>query len=87
VDEAKLNVFKGLDSPVLPGARGQRLYLSGITDDQFEEHRRLLRNVTFADVQRVSNQYLGNSREMGFSTTIGPESTACPSHVKSEPLF
>ena len=69
MDEAKLNVFKGLDSPVLPGARGQRLYLSGITDDQFEEHRRLLRNVTFADVQRVSNHYLGNGR-------IGPESTA-----------
>lgn len=87
VDEAKLNVFKELDKPVLPGARGQRQYLSGISDAQFEDHRKLLRNVTYADIQRVSNQYLGNSQEKSFSTTIGPESTPCPSHVKSEPLF
>ena len=87
VDEAKLNVFKELDKPVLPGSRGMRLYLSGITDEQFEEHRRLLRNVTFADVQRVSEHYLGSSREMSFSTTMGPESTKCPSYVKVEPLF
>ena len=39
VDEAKLNVFKAVDKPILPGARGQRLFLSGITDDQFEQHR------------------------------------------------
>ena len=87
VDEAKLNVFKDLDKPVLAGARGQRLFLSGITDQQFEEHRNILRNVTYADVQRVSNQYLGNSREMAYSTTIGPESTKCPSNVKVEQLL
>ena len=39
VDEAKLNVFKAVDKPILPGARGQRLFLSGITDNQFEQHR------------------------------------------------
>ena len=39
VDEAKLNVFKAVDKPILPGARGQRLFLSGITDEQFEQHR------------------------------------------------
>lgn len=87
VDEAKLNVFKELDKPVLPGSRGQRLFLSGITDEQFEEHRRVLRNVTFADIQRVSEQYLSASRDLSYSTTIGPESTSCPSNVKVEPLF
>ena len=39
VDEAKLNVFRDLDKPVLPASRGQRLFLSGISDDQFEQHR------------------------------------------------
>ena len=77
MDEAKLSVFKGLDKPVLPGARGQRIFLSGITDEQFQEHRQRVRNVTFADVQRVAQEYLGNSREKAFSTTLGPE-TAQP---------
>lgn len=73
VDEAKLNVFKSLDKPVLPGARGQRLFLSGITDEQFEIHRQQLRQVTIADVQRVSQEYLGQSLEKSYNTTLGPE--------------
>ena len=73
VDEAKLSVFKALDKPILPGARGLRIFLSGITDEQFENHRRLIREVTFADIQRVSEKYLGQSRDNAFSTTLGPE--------------
>merc|ERR550525_2224253 len=53
IDEAKLNVFKALDQPVLPSARGQRLFLCGITDEQFENHRNMLRNVSIEDVKRA----------------------------------
>ena len=73
VEEAKLNVFKALDKPVLPSARGQRFFLSGITDEQFAQHRQQLRDVTYADVQRVSDKYLGQSRAQSYMTALGPE--------------
>ena len=58
------------------GAIGQRLFLSGITDDQFHEHRTQLRNVTIEDVKRVSEKYLGSSRENACTTALGPQASA-----------
>ena len=87
IDEAKLNVFKALDKPVLPSARGQRLFLSGITDEQFENHRNLLRNVSIEDVKRVSEQYLGSSREKAKETVLGPSSSANNSNFIVEELL
>lgn len=73
VDEAKLSVFQAVDSPVLPGARGLRLYLSGVTDDLFQEQRMRLKSTTRADLMRVADVYLKAEK---FSTTvIGPEAT------------
>ena len=73
VEEAKLNVFKAVDKPVLPSARGQRFFLSGITDEQFALHRQQLRDVTYGDLQRVSEQYFGQSRSQSFMSALGPE--------------
>ena len=64
------------ESPSLSGAIGQRLFLSGITDDQFHEHRTQLRNVTIEDVKRVSEKYLGKSRENACTTALGPQASA-----------
>jgi Zn-dependent M16 (insulinase) family peptidase len=87
VDEAKLNVFKAVDRPVLPGARGQRLFLAGITDDMFDEHRKQLRNVTSQDVLRVSDKYLSASRDKASVTVIGPESSALATSFPVEALL
>lgn len=76
IDEAKLGVFKAVDRPVLPGARGQRLFLSGITDEMFEQHRQRLRQVTREDLLRVSDKYLSSSSKAKSVTVIGPESSA-----------
>ncbi len=84
VDEAKLNIFKVLDKPALPGSRGQRLFLSGLTDEQVEQHRAQVRSVTYDDILRVSQKYLGRSVEKSFSTTLGPEpKNTCGHSVES----
>lgn len=55
---SKLGVFQSVDAPVVPADRGMRLFLSGITDEQFEEHRRRLKAVSVEDLRRVANTYL-----------------------------
>ncbi len=75
VDEAKLSVFKAIDRPVLPGDRGVRQFLSGVTDDMLAEHRERLREVTVEDVRRISEKYLGPWKGTT-ATVIGPESSA-----------
>jgi len=74
VEEAKLNVFKAVDKPVLPSSRGQRVFLSGISDEQFAIHRNQIRNVSFSDIMRVSNEYLSQSRSSACMTALGPNS-------------
>ena len=87
VEEAKLNVFKAVDKPALPSARGQRLFLSGISNEQFAEHRRQLRQVTFADVQRVSDKYLAPSRTNACMTSLGPQTELKNYDFKMEELL
>ena len=87
VEEAKLNVFKAVDKPVLPSARGQRLFLSGISDEQFAEHRRQLRQVTYADIQRVSDKYLAQSRVKACMTSLGPQTDFKSYDFKAEELL
>jgi len=55
---AKLGVFQAVDAPVVPADRGMRRFLSRISDEQFDEHRRLVKAVTVEDLRRVSEQYL-----------------------------
>ena len=76
VQEAKLGIFQAVDKPVLPGDRGLRGWLSGITDEMFQEHRSRIRGVEREDLLRVVNKYLhGDDKTMGISV-IGPETTA-----------
>ena len=87
VEEAKLSVFKAVDKPPLPSARGQRLFLSGISNEQFAEHRRQLRQVTSADVQRVSDKYLAQSRAKACMTSLGPQTEINSYDFKLEELL
>ena len=74
IQEAKLGIFQAVDKPTLPGDRGLRVWLSGINDDIFQEHRSRIKNVQREDLIRVTNEYLKDGT-VGLSV-IGPESTA-----------
>ena len=71
IKEAKLSVFKNLDSPTPPSSKGMRVFLSGISDEQLGVHRQQLINVTRDDLVRVSQEYLAKSPVHGV-TLIGP---------------
>ena len=78
IQEAKLGIFQAVDKPVLPGERGLRKWISGITDEMFQEHRQRIRNVEKDDLFRVTEEYLKkhqNANTRGISV-IGPEATA-----------
>ena len=76
IQEAKLGIFQAVDKPVMPGDRGLRGWISGITNEMFQQHRDRIRSVTRDDLIRVTAQYLNSEdRNIGISV-IGPESTA-----------
>ncbi|KAF2795615.1 mitochondrial presequence protease [Melanomma pulvis-pyrius CBS 109.77] len=58
LEEAKLSVFQGYDAPQGVSQEGNRLFLSGITDDMLQTRRERLLDVTADDVQRVADQFL-----------------------------
>ena len=59
VDEAKLSIFQKIDAPVSPGARGNALFLHGITNDMKQTRRELLLDVTRSDLVDAAGKYLG----------------------------
>lgn len=71
IKEAKLRVFQKIDSPVPPSGKGLRLFLSRITDQQWQNHRQQLIDVTRDDLMRVCNKYLADCNVYG-ATVIGP---------------
>jgi len=76
IQEAKLGIFQAVDKPIMPGDRGLRGWISGITNEMFQQHRDRIRSVTRDDLLRVTAQYLNSEdRNIGISV-IGPESTA-----------
>lgn len=76
VDEAKLNVFSEIDKPVAPGNRGLRLFLNGISDEQFQRHRQALLAVDRRDLLRAVQFYFNDRAEQRSCTTIlGPKCT------------
>merc|ERR1719219_2474028 len=70
VNEAILRVFQGVDSPVTPGYRGMREFLTGVTDQMFADHRLALKNVKVTDVKAVAEKYLVDPQVYG-KTMIG----------------
>nr|XP_018905366.1 PREDICTED: presequence protease, mitochondrial [Bemisia tabaci]XP_018905367.1 PREDICTED: presequence protease, mitochondrial [Bemisia tabaci] len=75
IDEAKLSVFQRIDEPIPPSNRGMRLFLHGITDEMFQQHRSHLLKVTRDDVIFVANKYLSKHEPTGkvARALIGPE--------------
>jgi len=75
VQEAKLGIFQAVDKPILPGERGLRGWVNGITDEMFQEHRKRIKAVNSEDLLRVTDKYLKNDEAAAISV-IGPDATA-----------
>lgn len=73
LEEAKLEVFQGLDSPVAPGSRGDLAY-SWLREDKTLEKRQAFRDRLFAltqqDVIAAINQYVRSKSASGSIVTL-----------------
>merc|ERR1719411_2066335 len=76
IDEAKLSVFSKADSPVSPGNRGMRLFLSGIDDSVRDAHREQLFAVNKDNLIDVTHRYLSKENRISAVTLLGPENTS-----------
>uniref|UniRef100_A0A0K2SWQ5 Presequence protease, mitochondrial n=1 Tax=Lepeophtheirus salmonis TaxID=72036 RepID=A0A0K2SWQ5_LEPSM len=74
VNESILGIFQKVDAPTTPGARGLRKFLSGITNEEFDNFRQSLKAVKVEDIKRVTDKYLMDSSLPSGVTIIGPES-------------
>lgn len=81
INEAKLSVFAQVDSPVPPGSKGMRQFLSGIDEAAFSNFRQQLLDVKRQDLVNVANKYLSSS--VSSVTILGP----CNSLTGNSPLW
>ncbi|XP_063985338.1 presequence protease, mitochondrial [Diachasmimorpha longicaudata] len=63
LDEAKLGVFQQIDAPVAPGSRGLLRFTHGITEDDVQRQRMLLRAASKEDVITVAEKYLAPGKD------------------------
>ena len=70
--------FKVSRHGLISGGRGLRLFLSGISNETFQEHRSRLRETTEADLKRVADKYLSQDLDGGrvSISVMGPEQAA-----------
>lgn len=81
IDEAKLGVFREVDVPISPSDQGMRIFLNGITNDIFDEHRRRILNVNREHLLEVASNYL-NENNASATVIIGPENKQTESWEK-----
>ncbi|XP_068604757.1 presequence protease, mitochondrial [Brachionichthys hirsutus] len=73
IDEAKLSVFSGVDSPVAPSDKGMRRFLSGVTHDMKQQHREGLFAVSHQSLVQAAERYLGAGQRTRGVAILGPE--------------
>lgn len=71
IDEAKLGVFQKVDAPIAPGSKGLRQFLSHVSDDMFDTHRRSILDTQKEDLVSVCKKYLKDNKFLG-TCLIGP---------------
>ncbi len=81
-----LSRLQKVDEPVLPGARGLREFLTGVTDEALLRHRRKVRAVSPGDVASVMHRYLGKDKVAGIAV-LGPEKETLDGGWKVEKLL
>ncbi len=72
IDEAKLGVFREVDAPKAPSEHGMRLFMNGIDDRTFAEHRLRILEITRDDLLRAGTKYLYDSCASA-KVLIGPD--------------
>ena len=77
-EEKKIPKLKVSRHGLISGGRGLRLFLSGISNETFQEHRSRLRETTEADLKRVADKYLSQDLDGGrvSISVMGPEQAA-----------
>lgn len=70
LNEAKLAIFKGIDHPVAPMAKGNALFFYDMDEQIRQEHRNRIMNVKIDDVLNVANLYFSNTNSS--KALIGP---------------
>lgn len=70
LNEAKLAIFKGIDHPVAPMAKGNELFFNDMDTQIKQEHRNQIMNVQIDDVLNVANLYFSNKSNA--KALIGP---------------
>jgi len=70
LNEAKLAIFKGIDHPVAPMAKGNALFFNDMDEEIRQQHRNRIMNVKVDEVLYVANLYFSNTN--GAKALIGP---------------
>ncbi|CAA17932.4 mitochondrial metalloendopeptidase [Schizosaccharomyces pombe] len=73
IDEAKLAVFQGIDSPVSESQKGMLYFVDGVTDEMLQNRRKQLLNVSANDLKAVAKKYLVNPKK-SYTAVLGPKS-------------
>jgi len=76
IDEAKLAVFGRIDAPVSPSDRGLTRFKFGITDEQRQQRRDVLRAATRADLVRSVEQHLATGADAQAQTQAQEQAQA-----------
>ncbi len=72
LEQAKLTIFQGVDSPISVKSEGMIEFVDGITDEMRETRRKRLLEVEINDVKRVAQKYLIDNKETSFAV-VGPK--------------
>ncbi|KAL7305519.1 hypothetical protein TKK_0002255 [Trichogramma kaykai] len=74
--EAKLGLFQAIDGPVAPGSRGMTKFTHGVSYDDIQKHRELIKSVTKEQLMEVAGKYLksGANAQVG-RALIGPQNS------------
>lgn len=70
LNEAKLAIFKGIDQPVAPMAKGNAIFFYDMNEEIRQQHRNQIMNVKIDEVLDVANMYFSNTNSA--KALIGP---------------
>jgi len=81
MQEAKLQVFQGLDAPSSPHSRAASLFTNGISDEMRQQRRDAIFATTPNDIVEVCNKYLSKENPLRSTAILGVE-TEIPAEIQ-----
>lgn len=77
IEEAKISILGGLDSPIVPSKKGTAFFSQGITDEMRQKLRDGVFSTSKDDLINISEKYIGDSSK-SYITVVGNQDK-CPS--------